>query len=213
MRLTKHTHATVTLSKGDATLLIDPGAFTSDAAELIAAAEAILITHEHFDHIDVDAVRAGLQARPELHIHGPESALGALTQFGDRVHAVAAGDRFTTAGFDVRVFGEQHAMIHPEIPCVHNIGYLIDSAVLHPGDAYLVIDEPVDTLLVPTSGPWTTMGDAIEYVRSVKPRQSIQIHDVMLSEVGIRSAGMFLGQDSLTQTTLLTLEPGESVTI
>ncbi|GGF14610.1 MBL fold metallo-hydrolase [Williamsia phyllosphaerae] len=213
MRLTKHTHATVSLHRDGRTLLIDPGTFTPDALELARDADVILVTHDHFDHFDRDAVLAALDADPELELYGPSAVIESLDGFDDRTHVVTPGDEFTAAGFAVVAYGGEHALIHPEIPQIDNIGYLVDGSVLHPGDAYLQVDAPVDTLLVPTSGPWTKMSDAIDYVRAVRPRQSVQIHDVMLSDVGTASATMFLGEQGLTGTTLLTLTVGESVTI
>ena len=213
MQLTKYTHATVSISSEGRTLLIDPGTFTPDAAILVADAEVVLLTHEHYDHFDQEAVLKGLADRPELHVYGPAPVARALEEFADRVHVVAAGDCFEAAGFHIAVYGDKHALIHPEMPRVDNIGYLIDGTVLHPGDAYLVPGVPVDTLLVPTSGPWTYMGEAINYIRAVRPRQSIQIHDVMLSPVGIASAEMFLGAESLTGTPLRTLPVGDTITV
>lgn len=63
MLLTKHAHACVTLAKDDARIVIDPGAFTPDAADAVAAAEAVLITHEHFDHFDEDLIARALEER------------------------------------------------------------------------------------------------------------------------------------------------------
>lgn len=213
MRLTKHTHATVSLDREGHTLLFDPGTFTPDATQLACRADVILITHDHFDHFDRDAVIAGLHTNANLHVYGPPAVIESLNGFDDRTHVVAPGDEFTAGGFAVVAYGGEHALIHPEIPQIDNIGYLVDGSVLHPGDAYLQIDAPVDTLLVPTSGPWTKMADAIDYVRAVRPRQSIQIHDVMLSDVGTASATLFLGEQSLTGTTLVTLPVGESVVV
>ena len=61
MELTKHTHACVSLRKGHAHLLIDPGTFTPDALELLDEADAVLITHEHFDHFDEALIAAAIE--------------------------------------------------------------------------------------------------------------------------------------------------------
>ena len=209
MRLTKHTHATVTLSKGDTTLLIDPGAFTPNAADLLADADAILITHEHFDHFDAEKIVTAMKDRSDLHLYGPAAIADALSEVADRVHPVSTGEALDIAGFAVETFVADHAVIHPEIPLVDNVGYLIDGTVFHPGDAYLNPGRPVETLLLPVSGPWISTEQAIDYVRALAPTRSIAIHDIMLSETGKATAGMFLGADSLTATPLEVLEPGE----
>jgi hypothetical protein len=48
MRLTKHGHACVTVEKDGRRIVLDPGELTPEDATV--GAEAVLITHEHFDH-------------------------------------------------------------------------------------------------------------------------------------------------------------------
>ncbi|GAA3744601.1 MBL fold metallo-hydrolase [Streptomyces tremellae] len=207
MRLTKYAHACVTFTDGDRTLLVDPGTFTPNAAELIAEADAILVTHEHFDHFDEAALRAELANRPDLTVYTTAEVAAKL---GGQAVAVAAGDRVTAAGFDVTVHGEHHALIHADIPRASNVGFLVEDRVFHPGDSYVVPEAAVETLLVPTSGPWTKFGEAADFVRAVRPGRTIQIHELMLSELGRNSAAMFLGEEGLTGVALEELAWGAS---
>lgn len=211
MLLTKHAHACVSLEKGDTTLVLDPGTFMPDGELVLAGADAVLITHEHFDHFDDALLGATLEKRPDLLVYGPEAVREKLGEHGGRVRAVASGDVLTIGDFAVTVHGERHATIHPDIPIVDNSGYLIDGLVFHPGDAYHVPDAPVDTLLLPTSGPWTKVADAVEYVRRVRPANLLQIHELMLSELGRNSVAAMLG--GLTGLTMTLLAPGESLDV
>jgi L-ascorbate metabolism protein UlaG (beta-lactamase superfamily) len=213
MELTKYNHATVVLERDGATLVIDPGTFTPEAADLATAAVAVLVTHEHFDHLDVDAVRAALDANASLLVRGPGVIVDQLGAHDGRVTAVSAGDAFEVGPFSVQVFGEEHAVIHRDLPTVANVGYLVDGVVFHPGDAYLVPGVPVQTLLLPTSGPWTSTAEAVDYVRAVSPERAVQIHEAMLSEVGQQSAARFLGSDGLGPVPVQILAAGESVTV
>ena len=212
MQLTKHAHACVTLTRDDARIVLDPGAFTPDAAQVVAAAEAVLITHEHFDHFDEDLIARSLEARPELRVYGPASVVGRWSARQGQVMAVAAGDSVTVAGFEISVFGETHARIHRDIPLVTNVGYLIEG-VYHPGDAYHAPEAPVETLLLPTSGPWTKLGEAVDYVGEVAPQRLIQIHEAMLSEVGQQSYARFLGPEMLGKTPLIIVPVGDSIAV
>lgn len=214
MELTKYTHATVVLEQDGVTLVIDPGTFTPEAADLAGAAAAVLITHEHFDHFDADAVRSGLAANDALVVRAPQSVVDQLGDHGGRVSAVQAGDSFEVGPFAVQVFGEEHAVIHPDIPTIPNVGYLVNDAVFHPGDQYLEPGVPVHTLLVPTSGPWTITAAAVDYVRAVSPERAVQIHEAMLSDVGQQSTARFLGSENgLGPVPVLILPVGESITV
>ncbi|GGY15254.1 MULTISPECIES: MBL fold metallo-hydrolase [Streptomyces] len=210
MELIKHAHACVTLTKDGRTLLIDPGTFTPNSARLMAEADAILVTHEHFDHVDETALRAELARRPGLRVH---STAEVAAKLGQQALAVAAGDRIEVAGFDVSVHGERHALIHADIPQAQNVGFLVDDHLFHPGDSYSVPDGNVETLLVPTSGPWTKLGEAADFVRAVRPGRTIQIHELMLSELGQNSTAGFLGEDGLTDTPLEILPVGRSTAL
>ncbi|MBR7839450.1 MBL fold metallo-hydrolase [Actinospica durhamensis] len=214
MQLTKHAHACVTLAKNGTRIVIDPGTFTPDAAEVVAAAEAVFITHEHFDHFDENVIARALEERSELRVYGPA---GVVERWQDARHgqvtSVAEGDQITVGGFDIAVFGHQHARIHRDIPAVANVGYLIDANVYHPGDAYHVPPTPVETLLLPTSGPWTKVGEAADYTREVKPRRLIQIHEAMLSEIGQQSMTRFFSPSMLTEVPLTIVPTGETIAL
>jgi L-ascorbate metabolism protein UlaG (beta-lactamase superfamily) len=211
MKLTKHAHACVELENDGGRILIDPGTFAPNAAELIARATAVLVTHEHFDHVDAEALEAALRTRDDLTVWGPSSAVGRWTEaHPGQVHSVRDGDAFTVSGLEVSVHGERHASIHPDIPQVANVGYLI-GGLYHPGDAYHVPSATVSTLLLPTSGPWTQLSQAVDYVRAVRPDSLVQIHEIMLSETGQQSMAMFLSPKMLSQVPLTILPVGESM--
>lgn len=182
MKLTKKTHACVRLEKDGRTLVIDPGVYTEDDAT--NGADAILVTHEHPDHFSEDHLRAGLEANPAAELWTLRSVADQIAAaFPGRVHTVGHGDTFSAAGFDVRVYGELHAVIHPDIPRITNVGYLVDGSVFHPGDALTVPDHPVETLLLPVQAPWSKISEVIEYVREVGPRRAFDIHDALLTDL------------------------------
>ncbi|MFJ1712332.1 MULTISPECIES: MBL fold metallo-hydrolase [unclassified Streptomyces] len=182
LTLTKKTHSCIRLEKEGRTLVIDPGGFSEQDAAL--GAEVLLVTHEHPDHFDEGRLRAALEADPAAEIWTLRSVADRLsTAFPGRVHTVGHGDAFTAAGFDVQVHGELHAVIHPDIPRITNIGFLVDGSVFHPGDALTVPDRPVDTLMLPVMAPWNKISEVIDYVREVGPRRAIDIHDALLTDL------------------------------
>jgi L-ascorbate metabolism protein UlaG (beta-lactamase superfamily) len=213
MKLTKHEHACVVADKDGTSIVIDPGAFSAGAAEIIAGAEAVLLTHEHMDHVNEAAVNQALAARPGLRVYAPASLAPVFEAHQDQFTPVAAGDELTVGPLTVTVHGNRHAVIHPDIPAVANVGYLLDGRVYHPGDAYFVPDVPVSVLLVPTSGPWMKVAEAADYVRAVRPQQIIQIHEMLLSDIGLQLTSSVLGERGLTGLPLTAIPAGQSLTV
>jgi len=204
LKLTKFAHACVRVEKDGKVLLVDPGSFSEDAA--FEKADAILVTHEHQDHLDIDRV-AALDAP----VYTNAGVAAQLTALGDRVHVVEGGQSFEAAGFSVSAYGKDHAVILPEwgVPC-ENIGFLIDDAVYHPGDSFTQPDRAVHTNLVPISGPWFSLPPAVDYARAVKAEQLVGIHNALLSPIGLNMFSRFLNSD---ERPYLGLAPGESVEI
>jgi L-ascorbate metabolism protein UlaG (beta-lactamase superfamily) len=210
MELTKRGHACVVLGDGDRRLVIDPGIFTEEDA--LDGADAVLITHEHADHFAPDRIRAALDGGPALEVWTNRSVAEQLGGFGDRVHVVGDGDAVTVAGFEVHVHGELHAQIHPEVPRIANVGFLVEGLVFHPGDALTVPEEPVPTLLLPMHAPWSKVAELIDYVRAVDADQAFAVHDALLSDTGLGVVGGLLGERGPgTPTPFSRLAPGGTV--
>jgi len=182
VRLTKYSHACVRL-EGDGVLVIDPGVFSE--AEALDGVDAVLITHEHFDHLNVDALTDALAKRPAVRIFTHPDVVPKLGDLASVTTTVNSGDDFTAAGFGVRAYGGLHAVIHPDLPRVANLGYAIDETVYHPGDSFDVpADVRVDTLFVPVSAPWLKTAESVDFIRAVKPRRAYALHDALLNDLG-----------------------------
>jgi L-ascorbate metabolism protein UlaG (beta-lactamase superfamily) len=193
MRLIKFTHSCVRLEADGRVLVIDPGIWSEPRA--LADADAVLITHEHVDHVDVLRLRgAGLP------VFAPSSAR--LPGVG--ATPVNAGDTFMVAGFELAAVGGSHARIYGDLPDCANLGYVVDGRLYHPGDALFVPRKPVDVVLVPLQASWLKTAEAIDFVNASASRLAIGIHDAQLNERGLSSTNGWLDEETRPEYRWLT---------
>jgi hypothetical protein len=114
-----------------------------------------------------------------------EGSAGDLGQAGAEVEVVHDGDELELGGLGVRVAGRDHAVVHPDVPVVPNVGYLVGGRLFHPGDALTLPGEAVEILAVPAGAPWLRLADAVDYLREVMPEVAVPVHERVLSEAGI----------------------------
>ncbi|MEV4270524.1 MBL fold metallo-hydrolase [Micromonospora aurantiaca (nom. illeg.)] len=207
MQVTKYAHSCLRLEHDGAVLVVDPGVFSDPAA--LDGADAVLITHEHPDHVDVAALTRALERRP-VPVYGPASLAGVLGDAAEALVTVEPGQSLTVAGTPVRTYGGQHAVIHPDIPVIQNIGYLFADVVYHPGDALFVPDDvQVDTLFAPIHAPWSKFSEVLDFIRAVAPRRAYALHDGLLNDNGF---GVLDRQyTAMSNTDYRRLEPGTRI--
>lgn len=211
MRITKFGHACVRIETGDATVVLDPGGWSERVA--VDGATAVLITHEHPDHLDVENLRATdapvwtiAAVAEQIRAQAPDVA--------ERVTVVGPGDGLDI-GVHAYVVGEKHAVIHPELKHFDNSGYLLEvegRRIFHPGDALSERPEKVDLLLLPVHAPWNKISEVVDYGRKVGAPLSVAIHDGLLNERGLGLAknqlSSMLGE---REQEYLRVEPGQEV--
>jgi L-ascorbate metabolism protein UlaG (beta-lactamase superfamily) len=189
MRIAKFGHSCIRIEHDGHTLVIDPGGFTQP--EAVDGADAVLVTHEHPDHYHpAHLVRAS----------APVFTIDAVAQriredspeVAEQLTVVSPEQTFEAAGLPVRAVGEQHAVIHPDLPRFDNSGYVVtlatpsgDQKVFHPGDALTPPGEPVDLLCVVVSAPWMKVSEAVDFARLVGAPRNLAIHDRVYSEAGL----------------------------
>ncbi|MFN2494676.1 MAG: MBL fold metallo-hydrolase [Pseudonocardiaceae bacterium] len=164
-----------------ARLLLDPGIYSTGFEELTGL-DAILVTHQHPDHLDLARLPALLAANPGAELVVDVGSAQPLADAGIAHRVVCPGEHLESAGTTVEVIGGEHGEIHPDIPVVPNNGYLIDGgAVLHPGDSFALPGRDVDVLLLPTVAPWFKLSEAADFLRAVDPGLAVPIHQALLA--------------------------------
>jgi L-ascorbate metabolism protein UlaG (beta-lactamase superfamily) len=182
MKITKFAHSCLLIEIDGVKILTDLGSWNPEVPE-VSDLNAILITHEHADHFDIEKLKTLLSKNPQAKLI-THTAVGAkLQEVGIEYTPIESGERIEVDGVSVESCGTDHAIIYGSISPCRNTGYLIADTFYIPGDA--LHDTPskqIEILALPTGGPWMKVSEAIDYAKSLNPKVVIPIHDAMYTE-------------------------------
>lgn len=193
MRITHLGHACLLLEMADTRVLVDPGTFADDLSGVSDLA-AILVTHQHPDHLDPERFPGLVAANPDAVVLCDPMSVDVLERLG--VTARAHGDGPTVVGgVTVTPFGERHALIHDDLPRISNVGVRLDAegepSFFHPGDALDAEPGDVDVLAFPLQAPWQRSRDMVAFLRRFAAPHAVPVHDGLLQQ---RGRELYLGQ-------------------
>ncbi len=209
MKLTKYQHACFVVEKDGSSIVVDPGKFTHDFI-VPHHVEAIVITHEHADHLDDSLVQAIMQKNPKATIIAHESIAGRYTQYANVGAKVS--EPYAFGPFTLRFFGGTHATIADSMPAPANLGVLIDDHLYYPGDSFTVPGGvQVKELALPASAPWLKISEPMAFLAQVKPEFTFPTHDAILSDEGKQLADRLLGSVASGQNTTYKRLDGQTV--
>lgn len=217
MRLTHYGHACVVIEDPDGStgrILIDPGNLSDDITG-VGPIDAVLVTHEHPDHLDDRKLADLRSADKDLALYG-NPGLPTVLRGAERDRMTVLESDGTSsaviAGWQVDTHTTTHATIYSALPDITNNAYLVGGRLWHPGDALDMPPSPVDVLLVPIGAPWLKLSEAIEYVRAVEPRVAIPIHQGGLRAAHRELHGGLLTKFAPKDTEVLVTISGQPVT-
>jgi L-ascorbate metabolism protein UlaG (beta-lactamase superfamily) len=179
MRMRKLGHSCVLIEDSGGRVLLDPGVLSSGFEDLTGLT-GILISHQHADHLDRERLPALLERNPDAALHADEATAAQLAEQGLPAHPVDAGD-LLDLGMPVLVSGSEHAVVHPDIPVIPNVCYLVANRYFHPGDSFTVPDGDVQVLGLPAGAPWMKLAEGVDYLRAVAPAVAVPIHEKVIS--------------------------------
>ncbi len=191
--------------------LTDPGSYSKGFEDLTDLA-AILITHEHADHLHTEAL-ATLHANNPRAMIITNTGVGKILETHGIEHTVVEGNSvIEVAGVRIEAYDGTHAEIFEEVGQVQNTGYFIGESLFYPGDAYTDPKRLVPVLALPVSGPWCRSADAIRYAVALKPERAFPVHDAVLNEKGIELVhGLFERVLASKGVTFMRLKDGETI--
>lgn len=192
MKITKYIHSCLVVEKGAHKILFDPGLF-SFVEGLVKPSQfqdvrAIILTHNHPDHIDADSLKEIIVRNPNATVLANSEIVKKLAEKDISAEVFETGER-SVANFVLKAFDAPHEKIlADQIP--QNTAYTIDDQTLHPGDSlsknlYELRGTPI--LCLPTMAPWETELQTYEFARELSPVYVVPVHDGYAKDFFLKS--------------------------
>jgi L-ascorbate metabolism protein UlaG (beta-lactamase superfamily) len=182
MDVTRFGHAAVLVEIDRTRILLDPGTFSIPATFGLTDLAAIVVTHQHPDHLDRDRIGALVEANPQARLLAEPETAATL----DGWEPTGADLTFEVGAVTLTGVGSQHAQILSTLPRVGNVGILVTAGggptLFHPGDTYEYRPDGVDILALPLSAPWAKVSETVEFLQAIGPRTAFPIHDCTVAE-------------------------------
>lgn len=184
MKITKFGHSCVLVEDGGKRLLFDPGLFVfienNVSFEDIGPVDVIAISHSHSDHFLPSALSKLYELHPFSLVASEDIVEDAKKEGLKCNFFISEHDtEIEVEGFKLLPQVHRHEQIPMPVP--KNTGYLVNSSFYHTGDSYLVSDvmKGLEVITVPNGGPWSTTLQSVEFLKQVRPKIALPIHDGM----------------------------------
>jgi L-ascorbate metabolism protein UlaG (beta-lactamase superfamily) len=159
-------------------ILIDPGVYA--VVPEFPQLDLILITHEHPDHFDPEALTKLLTVHKECEVITHATMRKALMSLEIPSTLIEDGEVMIRKRVSIERIGAEHACIHPDLSPLENCGFYINEYLFYPGDSFVLPEKEVKVLALPVAAPWMRLEECIEYAKKVKPEAVFPVHDGML---------------------------------
>lgn len=181
MKITKLEHSGIIFEKNGKKIVCDPVEFTEKLPEMENVV-AVVITHKHGDHLQVEKLKEILEKNPEARVFTTSDTVSEVP----RAEVVRNGDEIKVDEFELKFFGKDHASIVPGVVPCENVGVVVDGKFVNPGDSFDVLEKPdgVEVLFVPSAAPWCKVSEGMEYIKAMKPKIVVPVHNAVLSSLG-----------------------------
>ena len=183
------------IQSGDTVVYVDPHRIDQGPQ-----ADLILVTHEHFDHMDPNAINA-VSGDDTVIIAGERPVKELQGRVKGTLVALAEGATATQKGIVVRAVAGYNSH-HPR---GFNLGFVFrvgDQTIYHAGDTGHVPEMAglgaIDVALIPIGGTYTmNEGEAAAAVRVMRPKVTIPMHYGYATAGDPQRFSALVGSDSL----------------
>ena len=176
MKITKIGHCCLVIEIGGTKILTDPGAYSEGQGKVVSL-DAVLITHEHQDHLHIDSLKTVLANNPTAIVISNAGVGAKLKEVGIAFTLIQGREKGQVKDVAIEAYDCRHEEIYGQ---VQNTGYFIGEKLFYPGDSFYNPERPVDVLALPVAGPWCRLPDAIRYALLVKPKKVFPVHDAAM---------------------------------
>lgn len=208
MQLTKYDHACLLIDKDGRRLLIDPGSYTK-LPDSLANIDAVVITHEHLDHLDVPNLRRVLGQSPAAKLFSTGHVADSLRGEGIDCQAITGQSTATAGGFELHFREVDHSIIYGVSSC-RNLCLGVGDFLYYPGDSFAAADRCYQVLALPASGPWFNMAEAIDMAKGFDGQYIFATHDIHASSMGYDSFYSWVGRHIGDGPEMIRLAVGDS---
>jgi L-ascorbate metabolism protein UlaG (beta-lactamase superfamily) len=209
MKITKYEHACLDIVESTTRLVIDPGVYSKSFDNLLSI-NAVVITHVHQDHFDVDKIKMIVEQNPDVQIFTTKEVAEGLPGIITKV--VSPGQVEQAGEFTLEFFGDTHATIDESYPACQNTGVLINNKLYYPGDSLTPCPKPYEVLAVPTMAPWLKFSEASNFIQKSQASQVFPTHNGFINADGQALYDRLLGSVcEQTGKKYQFIKPGESI--
>lgn len=166
MKITKLGHSCLLVEMPDRTALFDPGQLSKVNVESLQYLDDIIITHDHFDHLDEVLVQQLVDKFPKVRVKTPSTLVPKIQNVSTETDAVEG----------VEIFKAPHEGHPPFLNPPENIGVHYLDMLSHPGDSHS-FTETKPILALPVTAPWGSTDTAVQLALQLKPQHILPIHD------------------------------------
>lgn len=204
MKITKYPQSNFLIEDNGSRVLIDPGFLTFEKYQPsdFESAQAVLITHQHPDHLDKKATEtlSGLR----IPIYGNSDVASVLSNESVQINVVESNKEFEAAGFRIKpidlphckllyctqcskqltaseISPEKRCKLHPDaaprlVDGPPNTGFVVNGVLFHPGDGIELATLKIENACIPINGPTINFDRAWKLITSLEAKRVLPMH-------------------------------------